>query len=65
MAMTIVGLVVEINAKDFNVARVERSVDGQHNGNGASFETSVKNLVLGSCGHTSGFHFDIAGQNWR
>jgi len=38
MSMTIIGLVVKINSKDFNVAIIRRSVDRQRHGCGTSFD---------------------------
>jgi len=64
VSMTIVGLVVEVNSEDFNVASELSSVDRQENGHGASFQISVENLVSGSGGDTSRLHVDSAGQNW-
>jgi len=65
VAMTIIGNVVEVNSKDLNVACVLSSVDRQLNGGDASFETSVKNLVLGSGGDTSSLDVDSAGKSGR
>jgi len=65
VAMTIVGLVVEIDSKDFNVASVLSSVDRQLNTRRCSFQISVKNLVVASRRDTSGLDVDSAGQKWR
>jgi len=67
VAMTIIGNVdlARINSKDLNVACVLSSVDRQLNGGDASFETSVKNLVLGSGRDTSSLDVDSAGKSGR
>jgi len=65
VAMTIIGLVIEINSKDFKVASVLSSVHRQINSCGGSREASSDNLVLASGGDASSFNVDSAGQNCR
>jgi len=64
VAMSIIGLVVEINSEDFNVASVLSSIDRKRNSGGASGEASSDNLVLAAGGDASGFNVDSAGHKW-
>jgi len=63
--MTVVGLVVQINSEDFNVARVLSTIDRKSNGGGASFDASANNFVSGTSCNTSGLDVNSARQNGR
>jgi len=65
MAMSIIGSVVEVNSEDFNIACICSSVDGQLNSGDASFQVSVKDLVLEAGGNASSLDVDSAGKNGR
>lgn len=64
MSMTVVGLVVKIISKDFNVARVLRSVDRELNSGGGSFQRPMNNFVSCSSGNTSSLDIDSAREDW-
>lgn len=65
MAVSVVGFVVEISAEDFNVASKGGTVNGQGHGGRGSFQEFVNDLISGSGGNASAFHFNVNWQNWR